>query len=584
MRAELSGTLVPGTILPLRFSRSRIPLIVGIALAVCISGTWVGHSFSGPSGSGAFQSSTAVSTLALGTGSNYPTYLGNVERTDNAGSQGPISTLNAHSLQPLWSYATGGSVWSQAIVVNGVVYFGSSDGYEYALDATNGTFLWKTFLGVDGKDAGCPGTPGVTSTPTYLDHRLYLSGGNSTFYSLNATNGRILWQLPIGGTDAQGFYLWASPLIYKDSAYVGIASQCDVPLVPAGLEKVSLATHREVAYFNSSVPNPNGSSIWGTPSINERTNTIYVTTGNPYGRETSKYGESIIALNATTLSVVASWQVPPAQTIGDGDFGVTPTLFNLANGLGVVTAENKNGYLYEWYQSNLTLVWEDQIASVKDDHFSTSEAYGSLFAVGLGATIGATYYDSSISAINPDNGAYLWRVGINSSADDDYAPALIVNHVLAVPVARTLHVLDAATGQGLYKDLPGGIMTPPASSSRGEIFAGAGPDLVAYDEQLELTASQSRPSGPAPLNDSFIAAPRGGIPPYSYNWSFGNGTFSTAKDPTHIFGVTGAYTVTLRVTDLTGNVVNLQLNVTVSAPAGRWPRIPLPPRSSADFR
>jgi outer membrane protein assembly factor BamB len=531
-------------------------------------------------GSGALTSSLAPGPRAatLGAGSNYPTYLDNPQRTDDAGSQGPINASDAHSLRPLWSFETGGMVWSQPIVVNGVVYVGSSDGYEYALDATNGTFLWRTFLGVDGKDTGCDGTPGVTSSPTYLDHRIYLSGGNSTFYSLNATNGRILWQLPIGGTDAQGFYLWASPLIYKDSAYVGISSQCDVPLVPAGLEKVSLATHKEVAYFNSSVPNPNGSSIWGSPSINPKTNTIYVTTGNPYGKESSKYGESIIALNATTLSVIASWQVPAADQIGDGDFGVTPTLFNLANGVGVVTAENKNGYLYEWYQSNLTLIWKDVVATFKDDHFSTSEAYGTVFAVGLGAMIGATHYNSTISAIDPENGAFLWRVGFNVSADSDYAPPLIVNHVLVVPVQSILHVLNATSGKSLYNDHPGGPMVPPASASRGEIFAGAGDDIVAFAVHFGLTLRQNHASGPAPSTDSFTSVPRGGLPPYVYNWSFGDGTFSTAKDPTHVFAEKGTYTVVVMVTDLARSVVTGQLSVTVSTPASRTSRTSLPVR------
>jgi outer membrane protein assembly factor BamB len=438
-----------------------------------------------------------------------------------------------------------------------------------SLYATNGTFLWKTFLGVDGQDRGCFGAPGVTSTPTYLDGRLYLGGGDSIFYALDASSGSILWQLPIGGTTAEGFYLWASPLVFNDSAYVGIASLCDVPLVPAGLERISLATHLEIAYFNSSVPNPNGSSIWGSPSVNKQTNTIYVTTGNPYRNLASKYGESIVALNASTLSVVASWQVPAGQGLGDSDFGVTPTLFDLANGLGVVTAENKNGYLYEWYQSNLTLIWEDQIATQKGDHFSTSEAFGTVFAVGLDVTIGSQDYNSSIMGIDPTNGVYRWQLGVDASADEDYAVPLVVSHVLIVPISKTLHILEGSTGESLYKGSPGGTLVPPASASRGEIFSGTGDNVSAFDIAFRLNASQSHPRGPAPLTDSFFASPTGGVPQYFYNWSFGDGMFSTAKDPSHVFSTKGTYKVKLTVTDVAGALVARQLTVTVTAPGRR---------------
>lgn len=43
-----------------------------------------------------------------------------------------------------------------------------------------------------------------------------------------------------------------------------------------------------------------------------------------------------------------------------------------------------------------------------------------------------------------------------------------------------------------------------------------------------------------------------GIAPLSYQWDFGDNTTSTQSDPTHIYTDTGAYTVTLIVTDSTG--------------------------------
>jgi polyvinyl alcohol dehydrogenase (cytochrome) len=414
--------------------------------------------------------------------SNFPTYLDNDARTGSAGWQGPLTVSDAHNLHVLWTFAAGGSVWGQPIVANGVVFVGARDGYEYAVKLSTGGLLWKTFLGLDNATPACGGALGITSTATDIGQTLYLNGGDSDFYALSASTGHIAWSLPVGGAETSGFYLWSSPLISNHSAYVAIASRCDDPLVPAGLERVSLETHQEIAYFNSSQPDPNGSSIWGSPSLDAKTGSVFVSTGNPYGSLGSTYSESLVSLNGSSLRPQASWQVPANQSISDGDFGATPTLFDTANGTPIVTAENKNGYLYAWYQSNLTLLWEDKIAADADDHYPTAEVNGRLFAVGGSFTSGGVTYNSSISAINPATGAFLWRVGTVSSPGSGYAGPLVVNGVVVVPIGHKLYVLEAADGQMLYTGSPGGLFVPPASVSvsRGEVFVGAGDDLVAY--------------------------------------------------------------------------------------------------------
>jgi outer membrane protein assembly factor BamB len=288
-----------------------------------------------------------------------------------------------------------------------------------------------------------------------------------------------------------------------------------------------------------------------------------VTTGNPYAGA-STYSESIVALNATTLSVIDSWQVPAAQAIPDGDFGVTPTLFNLPNGLGVVSGEDKNGYLYEWYQSNLTLLWEDKIGTMINDHFSTTEAYGTLFAIGHGATIHGVNYSSGIYALNPSTGAYLWQVGSNQSPTGGYAAPMLLDHLLIVPIGGTLYVLNAGTGKVLEAISPGGVLVPSASYSRGELFFASGNILHAYEAPLRLSASQSLGTGAAPLSDQFTSGASGGIPAYTYNWTFGDGTYATVPSPAHIFTMPGSYEVKLTVSDVTGAVLQHRFTVTVT--------------------
>ena len=45
----------------------------------------------------------------------------------------------------------------------------------------------------------------------------------------------------------------------------------------------------------------------------------------------------------------------------------------------------------------------------------------------------------------------------------------------------------------------------------------------------------------------------GGFAPYSYEWDFGDGNTSTDEAPAHAYKTTGSYTVSLRVTDDSGN-------------------------------
>jgi YVTN family beta-propeller protein len=138
----------------------------------------------------------------------------------------------------------------------------------------------------------------------------------------------------------------------------------------------------------------------------------------------------------------------------------------------------------------------------------------------------------------------------------------------------------------------------------GSIPAGYYPEGVTYDPSNHLvyvandgtsnltiigdplTAALNPPSanvdarGPATFSASGVA----GIPPYvAYNWSFGDGTFSTgpSADVTHTYAAGGTYPVNVTVTDSTGRTATAQRNVTI----GPAPMVSTPTASppSADI-
>ena len=72
-------------------------------------------------------------------------------------------------------------------------------------------------------------------------------------------------------------------------------------------------------------------------------------------------------------------------------------------------------------------------------------------------------------------------------------------------------------------------------------------------------------AAPRPLDVAFNSRVTGGIGPYSYAWSFGDGSTSEDPDIEHRYARSGRYNVTLEVTDSVGTRSEASVTVTVMA-------------------
>ena len=413
------------------------------------------------------------------TNQDWSTYLHDVQHTSASGET-TLSAANAPTLKKRWAYPTGGPIADSPTLVGGVAYVGSWDGYEYALDAKAGTLLWKTYLGVTDVAVCVPAHLGITSTATVQGGVVYVGGGDANWYALDAATGNVLWKVFIGDNSPAGaHYNWASPVIYNGFAYVGVASDCDHPLVQGQLLKVDLGSHIVVATAKFVPDGQVGGGIWTSPAVDPATNTVFVTTGtlNLFSQTMS---EAVVSLDGGSLAIKGVWQLPRAQAGSDSDWGNSPTLITDSANRQLVVATNKNGTVYAFDRNNLGTgpVWQTQIALGGDcptcgDGSVASSAFarGVLYVAGGNTTINGVGYRGAVRALDPANGNVIWAHG----ADQPIVPAISwVNGVVIDASGPVLEVLDAATGRRLFTyPTPGGGIYSTPSVWNGKVYYGA---------------------------------------------------------------------------------------------------------------
>ena len=419
-----------------------------------------------------------ASNAAAASSQDWPMFLHDVARSA-ATTDSTLSTSNAPLLKLNWTSLTGGPVVTGASIVGSTAYVGSWDGNEYALNTATGAVLWKTNLGLT-SDANCnPATLGITSSAAVVNGVVYVGGGGPYWYALNASTGAVLWSVYTGDNSAAGaHYNWSSPLISNGFAYVGIASNCDNPLVQGQLLKVDLTAQQIVATYNL-VPNGEvGGGIWTSPTLDTATNTVFVSTGtlNDY---TQTQSQAIVALNATTLQYQSSWQLPFEAAVTDSDWGTTPTLTTDSSGDQLLSVANKNGILYTFNRNNLAAgpIWQHQVAiggtcptcgqgTISSGLF----ANGVLYFAGGNTVVNGHGSGGSVTAFDPGTGNVLWT---RQTDQPIIGSPAYVNGMIAEVEGSTFEVLDASSGALLYSYVLKAASYSAVSVAYGRFYVGA---------------------------------------------------------------------------------------------------------------
>ncbi len=274
----------------------------------------------------------------------------------------------------------------------------------------------------------------------------------ASLYALNAADGTTIWETPLSTTGNN--FVWSSPVVYNGSVYIGLSSVNDCPLVRGALIKLDAATGVIQNTFYT-VPNGCiGASIWSSPTLNDATGMIFITTGNNGQCSSAEpYAQALIELNAADLSYVDAWQVPASQHRVDSDFGATPTLFTTSiqgTARQMVGVVNKNGTYYALDQNALHMgpVWMQPISSSTISISSSAWDGAMLYVAGRITTVGNRACAGSIQALDPATGAIIWQDCLNDG--NVLAPVSAVPGVVFVAEGTHIVGVDTASGAILF--------------------------------------------------------------------------------------------------------------------------------------
>ena len=308
--------------------------------------------------------------------SGWSTDTANTRFQDAAGAG--LTPAEVSKLKLKWAFGLGNETdaRSQPAVADGRIFFGTTDGTVYSLDARSGCIYWTSRI-----DGGIHSAVTVGEARHGKGAAVYFGSGPNA-YALDAATGKLLWKVRLEHHFAAS--ITAAPLLHRGVLYFTLSSfeealpplptyQCctfrgSVVALKANLGKRIWKTYTvadapqptEKNKAGAQMYGPSGASVWSTPTFDEKRNVVYVATGDNYSAPATQTSDAVLAMNAKTGKLLWSRQItsgdayndacgfpgspncpkPPGQ---DLDFGEPPILVSLENGRRALLIGQKSG-------------------------------------------------------------------------------------------------------------------------------------------------------------------------------------------------------------------------------------------------
>jgi outer membrane protein assembly factor BamB len=391
------------------------------------------------------------------------------------------------------SPALDGAVYAQPLIASGSVYVVTENDSIYSLNATTGSIIWRTNVGIPAAQSSLPCGDifplGITGTPVIdLSYRVIyfvaeVTGGHHLLFGVNIDSGAVVSKRTVDPTGMQDIIAQQQrPALALNGGIVyiefggldGDCSNYNGWVVGAPLDSSRLYAF-EVANFSGDYQG----GIWEVGGVSIAPNgNLFIATGNSATSNSSliDYGDSVVELSPT-LQVISYFTPSNAVSLNqqDQDLGTTGPI--LINDSQVVFQVGKEGVGYLLNPSNLggangsTPLFSSQAcdSAYGADAYYNSTIYipcrSGLYALQLNGSASSPSFSSSWNTDSFYSGAPIVAGGAVWAVDLDNA---------------TLLALNPTTGQSLYTyqlSYPTTFETP--CSADGKIFVGEGQQIVA---------------------------------------------------------------------------------------------------------
>ncbi|MFY9558070.1 MAG: PQQ-binding-like beta-propeller repeat protein [Blastocatellia bacterium] len=415
-----------------------------------------------------------------------------------------LTPATVSRLKPKWVFETGGDVSSQPTVVAGVVYFGSWDGKQYAVDSKTGSKIWEF-------ECGSPSRSGAA----FGEGAVFFGDLAGWLYSLDAKTGALKWKVKIDAH--KDTVATSAPIYHNGRVYIGVASHEEGAIMKygpkyecctfrGGVAAVDAKTGAQVWRWYTipetptdrgkdkkgvTIMGPAGGAVWSTVTIHPEANRLYVTTGNQYTPPASKFPNAIVAIELSTGKLVWSYQATPGDiwTFGcanlaecsdlDVDFGSTPLVFKGPGGKPAIGAGQKSGWFFALDPKDGKLLWKTEVGQG-----------GKLGGIEFGdATDGERVYAAvsafpnrtspgSVAALDGASGKILWQTKAPDGGAN-FGPITVTgtgdNRLVFAGTNRNfIRAYDAKDGKVLWEFDTGGAVGGGPTVVDGVVYVGSG--------------------------------------------------------------------------------------------------------------
>jgi polyvinyl alcohol dehydrogenase (cytochrome) len=415
-------------------------------------------------GQGARIDNAVIGALAVTSAVEWKMYQRDPAHTATAtGSR--IDTGNVSTLMESWRFATDGWITGTPVIANGTVYIGSWDGKMYALRESDGQPVWNFNAGNYTDNRCTPATMGIDSTAALSDGKLYFGAGNAKLYALDAATGNLIWQSQLGNPD-DAYHIYASPMVFDNKIYVGLASHCVNPCVRGKVVCVDANSGNILWTFFTAPEGSLGGGVWSSCAVDPNRRTIYVGTGN-YCSGDDTYSSTVLALNADSGSLVWSFKRVPPGDKNNFDFGASPVLFDVV-GIPALVIGSKNGHCYAVHRQTGELLWDTVISdgnSVGGTISSPAAANGMVF---MGAIVQTR--TGKVVGLDARTGAIVWEA---QQPDGIIGAASVAGGAVFIGGSDgTVRAYDAQNGNQLWS-VNRGRINAGISITQDRIFVGS---------------------------------------------------------------------------------------------------------------